>query len=105
MDDEGKRNDEIRRGDKAKAILEDEVFAEAFDKIKSVYMNAWEQSTVGDSQGRERLWAMVAHLNDVKAHLTTVITTGNFSKKQLSDLEPEESLISRRKLQKWGIRV
>ena len=87
MEDEGQRAEEIDRGNKAKVILSDPLFQEAFDQLRELYMNAWEQTTIKDSDTRERLWMMIANLGDVKAHLKTVLETGQMSEQQLDYLD------------------
>lgn len=100
-----KREQEIARGNQAKVILDSELFQEAFDTLKSTYMNAWENSTLGDSQGRERIYAMVANLADVKAHFTTVLNTGKMAESQLDALNQGDDLVDKKKLFRWGVRV
>ena len=71
-------------------------------------MNAWEQTTIKDSDTRERLWMMIANLGDVKAHLKTVLETGQMSEQQLDDLDlqdAEDSGVLKRKLKQWGVRT
>jgi hypothetical protein len=108
MEDEGQRAEEIDRGNKAKVILSDPLFREAFDQLRELYMNAWEQTTIKDSDTRERLWMMIANLGDVKAHLKTVLETGQMSEQQLDDLDlqdAEDSGVLKRKLKQWGVRT
>lgn len=108
MEDEGRRAEEIDRGNKAKVILSDPLFQEAFDQLRELYMNAWEQTTIKDSDTRERLWMMIANLGDVKAHLKTVLETGQMSEQQLDDLDlqdAEDSGVLKRKLKQWGVRT
>ena len=108
MEDEGQRAGEIDRGNKAKVILSDPLFQEAFDQLRELYMNAWEQTTIKDSDTRERLWMMIANLGDVKAHLKTVLETGQMSEQQLDDLDlqdAEDSGVLKRKLKQWGVRT
>ena len=108
MEDEGRRAEEIDRGNKAKVILSDPLFQEAFDQLRELYMNAWEQTTIKDSNTRERLWMMIANLGDVKAHLKTVLETGQMSEQQLDDLDlqdAEDSGVLKRKLKQWGVRT
>jgi|TARA_R110000796_G_scaffold73296_2_gene164973 hypothetical protein len=108
MEDEGQRAEEIDRGNKAKVILSDPLFQEAFDQLRELYMNAWEQTTIKDSDTRERLWMMIANLGDVKAHLKTVLETGQMSEQQLDDLDlqdAEDSGVLKRKLKQWGVRT
>ena len=108
MEDEGQRAEEIDRGNKAKVILSDPLFQEAFDQLRELYMNAWDQTTIKDSDTRERLWMMIANLGDVKAHLKTVLETGQMSEQQLDDLDlqdAEDSGVLKRKLKQWGVRT
>ena len=108
MEDEGQRAEEIDRGNKAKVILSDPLYQEAFDQLRELYMNAWEQTTIKDSDTRERLWMMIANLGDVKAHLKTVLETGQMSEQQLDDLDlqdAEDSGVLKRKLKQWGVRT
>jgi len=108
MEDEAQRSNEIERGNKAKVILTDPLFQESFEQLRELYMSAWEQTTIKDSQTRERLWMMIANLSDVKAHLKTVMETGKMSVKQLEDLDLEDeddTGIMKRKLKQWGIRA
>ena len=108
MEDEGQRAEEIDRGNKAKVILSDPLFQEAFEQLRELYMNAWEQTTIKDSDTRERLWMMIANLGDVKAHLKTVLETGQMSEQQLDDLDlqdAEDSGVLKRKLKQWGVRT
>ena len=108
MEDEGQRAEEIDRGNKAKVILSDPLFQEAFDQLRELYMNAWEQTTIKDSDTRERLWMMIANLGDVKAHLKTVLETGQMSEQQLDDLDlqdAEDSGVLKRKLKQWEVRT
>ena len=81
-----KREKEIERGNQAKAILDSEIFRESFDSVREDYMDSWEQSSIDDSAKREKIWMMVAHLDDVKSHIVSVLQTGLMSEKQLSDI-------------------
>ena len=51
---------------------------------------------------------MIANLGDVKAHLKTVLETGQMSEQQLDDLDlqdAEDSGVLKRKLKQWGVRT
>ena len=107
MEDEAQRSSEVDRGNKAKVILTDPLFQESFEQLRELYLTAWEKTTMKDSEGRERLWMMIANLGDVKAHLTTVLETGKMSSKQLDDIESEyedSPGIVKQTLKEWGIR-
>lgn len=81
-----KREKEIERGNKAKAILDSEIFQESFTAVRADYMESWEKSTLDDSDKREKIWMMVAHLDDVKSHIVSVLQTGLMSQRQLADI-------------------
>jgi hypothetical protein len=68
-------------------------------------MSAWENSTIGDSQGRERIYAMVANLTDVKAHFIDVLNTGKMAQVQLDIEDKNPDLIDKSRLQQWGVQV
>lgn len=68
--------DAIRRGERARAILEDALVIEAFDGIEANLLAAWRASPQRDAEGRERLWAMVAAMDAFKAAFTVYMNDG-----------------------------
>ena len=86
-DEQYLRERELERGNKAKAILESDLFQESFDLLKADYINEWENSKLSETDQRERLYYMVANLDDVKLHFQTVLETGKLASKQLFDNE------------------
>ena len=106
MEDEGKRNDEVTRGEQAKLILENPLFKEAWEVVKSRYMNAWENSPIKDFHSRERLFMLVAGLNDIRQHVEEVLITGKMAQKQLDSLVPESEtafIPDADERKKWGL--
>ncbi len=102
--EEDKREQEIARGDKAAAVLNNELLKEAFKAVNDSYMNAWEHSTMDESNKRERMWIMSQNLKSVILHLHTVVETGEMAKKQLGGLD-QDSLVEEYERKKWGIEV
>lgn len=88
------RDEEVRRGNQAERILNDDMYLEAFKAVRDEIINQWEQAPARDDEGRERLWLMVRLLERLKGHLETVMETGQLAKKQIADVE-EQSRISR----------
>ena len=76
---------EIARATQARQIVEDPIFREAADGLKSQLMEQWEQSPARDTEGRERLWLAVSLLGKLEAHLLQVMQTGKMAQFQLKE--------------------
>jgi hypothetical protein len=83
------RERELERGNKAKAILESDLFNESFDLLKADYIREWENSKLSEGPRRELLYNMVANLSDVKLHFQTVLETGKLASHQLEHINEE----------------
>jgi hypothetical protein len=108
VEDEGKRNDEVTRGNQAKVLLNDELYQEAFTTVRATYMDAWDKTALAESQKREHIWMMVATIDDVRKHIETVMVTGEFAQEQLDNIVPEEysdETAYKKRLKKWGLRI
>tara|TARA_Y100000296_G_scaffold36285_1_gene42033 strand:+ start:443 stop:730 length:288 start_codon:yes stop_codon:yes gene_type:complete len=87
MNEEHQLSTELQRGVKAKLLLEDPLLTEAFQTLEDEYLSAWKQSSVEATEQREKIWLMYATISEVKAQLTTVVTTGDMAKAQLEALQ------------------
>lgn len=72
---------EIQRSDKAKRILEDELFIEAVNKIRSDLNQEWLNSDLKNSEQRENIFVMRRMLELVVMQLQSVMETGKIIKK------------------------
>ena len=70
-------------GDRAKEILENEVFIAAFDDIEKEVIETWTKTPARDDTGRERCYQYLMMLRKVKAHLTTTLETGKLAQMEL----------------------
>jgi hypothetical protein len=86
MIDELKANNEMSRGARAKALLDNELLDEAFTALEAAYVERWRATHIDDERGREKLFIAVNVVGKVRAHLSTVIANGNVAAKQLDDL-------------------
>lgn len=84
---EGKVRDNMERGEKAAALLRNELLQEAFSTLEQDFMQAWKVSPVEDSQNRERLYMLCQNLSALQGYLESIITGGKLAKSQLDELQ------------------
>lgn len=75
---------EQQRGQRAKAIIEDEIFAEAIQKVSAELDLEWINSPVRDTEGREKIYMMKKMLNVLLVQLQSVMETGKLATKQIN---------------------
>ena len=73
--------DKEQREAKAKSLLSDELFNEAFDTLSKDIMDAWDHTGIHDTEARENLWLSLRLLERIRLHLTSIIETGEMAKK------------------------
>lgn len=84
----------IYDGDRAKEVLENEAFQQAFEDIEMEILEQWKQSPARDPIGREQLWQLLKLSQKYKAILTSSLETGKMAR---LDLEHQESMLSKAK--------
>lgn len=77
------REQESRRGEQAKRLLDDPLLQEAFATVEASLRDAWTATADEAAAERERLWLMLKLLGRVWAHLTSVLETGRLADGQL----------------------
>lgn len=70
------------RAAKAKNLLDNELFNEAFDTAESAIMRLWQDPTT-KPETRESLWHQLQGLNNVKGLLTHLIMKGKMAEKAI----------------------
>ena len=75
---------EIRRGEHAAQLLNDELLQEAFAFTEQELTRQWQNSPARDHEGREKLWLSLKLLQRVHGHLSSVLETGKFAKASLA---------------------
>jgi len=83
---EGKARELVARGEKAAALIRNEILEEAFTSLETEFIQAWKQSSVEDSQNRERLYMLCQNLSAVKGYIENVVSSGKLAKSQLDEL-------------------
>ena len=78
---------ESRRGEQARRLLEDPLLQEAFAAVDTALRDAWAATADDAAVERERLWLMLKLLGRVRAHMTGVVQTGRLADSQLTELK------------------
>jgi len=69
------------RESRAKSLLSDELFNEAFDTLEKDITDAWNHTGIQDTEARENLWLSLRLLERIRLHLTSIVETGEMAKK------------------------
>lgn len=78
------REQESRRGEQAKRLLDDPLLQEAFATVGAALRDAWSATSDDATEERERQWLMLKLLERVRAELSQVLETGKLADRQLS---------------------
>lgn len=78
-------DEEIRRGNMAKNVLENEVYLEAFESVRQAIISAWESAPIRDREGHHELRLMLKSLKDIEGHLKMVMETGKMAQIKTSE--------------------
>ena len=70
---------EEREG-KAKALLRDPIFNEAFDTLKEDLMSRWNHSGSNELEARESIWLAMRLLDKLYLHIQSIVETGHMAK-------------------------
>jgi hypothetical protein len=84
----------IYDGNRAREVLENEVFQAVWTDIEKEWTDAWMNSPARDEAGREKLYQYVMTLRKLKAQITTTLETGQLA--QL-DLQHKQTMADRLK--------
>lgn len=85
---------ELYRAGRAKEVLENEVYAEAFEQIKQEIEQQWKSSPARDTEGRERLWLMQALMTKLQTCLESTMQGGKVAR---AELRHKQTLIDQAK--------
>jgi|TARA_R100001463_G_scaffold35555_1_gene77265 hypothetical protein len=71
----------VDREAKARNLLNDPLYKEAFEKLEEEINNTWYNSSVKDVESREQLWLSLRLLERLRLHLTSIVESGEMAKK------------------------
>ena len=81
---------EQTRGQRAKDILEDELFTESIQTLKDSYSNAIFQTGPNDELARTKIYLAYQILGKFENHFRSVMETGILASKQLEELRKKK---------------
>ena len=65
---------------RAKNLLQNELFNEAFEELRNELLSQWEQSGSQHTDQRESIWLAIRLLEKIKGHITSIVETGHMAK-------------------------
>ena len=68
------------REERAKSLLQNELFNEAFDVLRKDLMDRWEASGSSELEARESIWLAMRLLDKLYGHITSIVETGHMNK-------------------------
>ncbi len=77
------KDEEIRRANEAKRIIEDPLVIEALAAMRGDLIAEWEKAPARDTEGRERLWAMVKTIDKFRSFFVGAMEGGKVAQAQL----------------------
>ena len=66
---------------RARGILNDELFVEAFDTLETDIRDTWYRTSLNDTEAREQAWLSLRLLERIRLHLTSIIESGDMARK------------------------
>ena len=84
----------IYRANRAKEVLKNETYIEAFALIEQELTEQWKSSPVRDAAGREKLWLMQWSLAKLKVTLESTMDSGKLA---VAELTHKQTLMERAK--------
>jgi hypothetical protein len=69
-----------QREQRAKILLDDPLFVEAFEILEKELLLSWSRTNSNDVAQRESCWLATRLLERVKAHITSIVETGHMAK-------------------------
>jgi hypothetical protein len=83
---------ELRRGEQARQLQQNELYNEAFDTVRQAIIDKWIQCPVRDREGQHELKLMLKLLGEVTGFVDQVLQTGKMAEIQLQNERQMEKL-------------
>lgn len=76
-------SDELRRGEQARQLLQNELYVDAIEQVKQGIIDKWQQAPLRDREGHHELKLMLKLLGDLTGYIQTTMETGKMAQIQL----------------------
>ena len=73
-------DNELREA-RAKSLLSDELFNEAFTTLETDIKDTWYRTSLNDTEAREQAWLSLRLLERIRLHLTSIVESGDMARK------------------------
>ena len=83
-------NREVADGHAAEQLLENPIYREALDKVKTGLIQAMADSPMGDEKTHNRLVIALQLLNQIERNIKTVAETGKIARIQINQSLPQK---------------
>lgn len=83
---------EASRGARANAVLQNDVYRDAYSAVRQAIFDKWEACPVRDAEGQHELKIMLKLLRDVDRYMTEAVNSGKIARIQM---EHENTLKAR----------
>ena len=92
IDDEQQWQREMNRAAKSAELFRNEIFQESFDILVNQYKTQWAATAPDDTATRERLYYMSQAVDAIRAHLQSIMETGQMAERQIKELRKKSFL-------------
>jgi len=72
-------SDDLRE-ERAKSLLSNELFNEAFEVLRKDLMDRWSASGSSELEARESIWLAMRLLDKIYGHVSSIVETGHMNK-------------------------
>ena len=72
-------SDDLRE-ERAKSLLNNELFNESFDILRKDLMDRWSASGSSELEARESIWLAMRLLDKLYGHIQSIVETGHMNK-------------------------
>lgn len=73
----------MERAARAKSILEDSAYQDAYEAVRAAIIEQWEQCPIRDKEGAHELKLMLKIHKDIEAHMRKAVKDGEFAAEEL----------------------
>lgn len=83
----------IDRGSRADRLLKDDEFQAAVKSVRELLIAEWERCPIRDKDGAHEIKLMLKLLNDLQAHIRSVVEDGKLARIEVDRLESLKSKV------------